>query len=168
MCAPWHGKGHDAYGGWEHRTSVACGGDRQASRTVAAKLSVRLLLPYTGGPAKPQKSWIFSKPAWLNASTDGMEVHLARLILVAVLLTVFGVFNQLFRSVAACPVLGEPRKPCMKTVIQEHLVCFWCTEFMQSLRRFGLIPAPLCRVLHHHHRQAHAHAATTLGVQFHG
>lgn len=168
MCAPWHGKGHDAYGSSEHRLLVDCGGDRQAIRTVAAKLSVPLFLPYTGGPAKPQKSWIFSKPAWLNASTDGMEVRFAKLIFLAVLLRDFGIFNQLYRLIAPCPVACLPQKPCMKTVIQKHLVCFWCTEFMQALGRFGLIPAPLCRVFHHHHRQAHAHAATTPGVQLHG
>jgi hypothetical protein len=102
MCAPWPGKVHDSYGGSEHRSLHACGGDRQAIRTVTAKLSVPLFLPYTGAPANPQKSWIIPNPAWLNASTDGMEVHLARLNLVAVLLTDFGVFNQFFRSIAAC------------------------------------------------------------------
>jgi hypothetical protein len=70
---------------------VACGGDRQAIRTVTAKFGIPLFLPYTGAPAKPQKSWIVSKPAWLNASTDSMEVHLARLIFLAVLLMDFGV-----------------------------------------------------------------------------
>ncbi|WP_288017000.1 hypothetical protein [Blastomonas sp.] len=40
-------------GGSEHRTLVACGGDRQAIRTVTAKLSVLLFLPYTGAPANP-------------------------------------------------------------------------------------------------------------------
>lgn len=167
MCAPWHGKEHDAYGCSEHRILVACDGDWQASRTAAAKLSFPLFLPYTAAPATPQKSLIFSKSAWLNASTDGMEVRFAKLIFLAVLLRDFGVFNQLYRLIAPCPVACLPQKPCMKTVIQKHLVCFWCTELMQALRRFGLILPPR-RVFHHRHRQAHAHAATTHGVQFHG
>ncbi|MCH2238334.1 MAG: hypothetical protein MK060_10680 [Blastomonas sp.] len=114
MCAPWHGKEHDTCGGWEHRTLVACGGDRQASRTAAAKLSFPLFLPYTAAPATPQKSLIFSKSAWLNASSDGMEVRFARLNLVAVLLTEFGVFNQLFRSIAACLFLAYPENLASK------------------------------------------------------